>query len=113
MTDTDHPTLIADWIDATNSYDTARYLSFFSEEAILDDPSVGGEHRGHSRIQEYFENWFVGLNTRTRLLDIEQEGDQFRVTVHFTGDFPEGEADGEFVVVFDDRRFSRVSAALG
>ena len=112
MTNTEHTSIIASWIEATNSYDTARYLSYFSDGAVLDDPSVGGEHNGLNRIQEYFESWFVGLNTQTRLLDVTLQDDRYRVEVHFTGDFPEGEADGVFVITFEGNRFSRVWAEL-
>lgn len=41
MPGTEHDTTIAQWIAATNTHDSAAYLAFFTDAAVLDDPSVG------------------------------------------------------------------------
>lgn len=44
-------TFIKDWIAVSNSYDTEKYLEFYNENAVLDDPSVGRKFTGHSGIK--------------------------------------------------------------
>lgn len=112
MTEITHETVVRDWIEATNSHDVDRYLSFFTDDAVLNDPSVGGEYRGLARIRHYFESWFIGLNTQTKLISITPMSEALHVEVHFIGDFPEGEADGIFDITFSGEKFVLVTADL-
>ena len=56
-------TTINEWIAAMNAHDTAAYLEFFTEDGVLDDPSVGRVYNGRSEIIDYFESYFIGYNT--------------------------------------------------
>lgn len=104
---------IEQWIAATNTHDTAAYLDFFSSEGVLDDPSVGHTYNGPSEIADYFESYFIGYNTQTRLISIERRADSLHVEVDFTGDFPGGQTGGTFDITFDDdHEFERVRADL-
>ena len=49
---------IEEWIAVSNSYDTEKYLTFYSEDAVLDDPSVGKKFSGKNGIKEYYESYY-------------------------------------------------------
>ena len=38
--------IIADWIAVSNAHNTAGYLSFFTDDVVLDDTSVGDVFEG-------------------------------------------------------------------
>jgi ketosteroid isomerase-like protein len=104
---------ISKWIAATNTHDTAAYLDFFTSDGVLDDPSVGHIYNGPSEIADYFESYFIGYNTQTRLVSIEPRGDYLHVEVDFTGDFPGGQTGGIFdITLTEDQKFQRVRADL-
>jgi ketosteroid isomerase-like protein len=109
----DHESVIEKWIAAANAHDKAKYLAFFSDDAVLDDPSVGRKFRGRAGIGRYFDAYFIGYNTRTRLVSVEPEDKHLHVEVHFTGDFPGGKTGGIFDVTFKGDEISFVHADLG
>lgn len=103
--------IIESWIDAANAFDTARFLAFFTADAVLDDPGVD-RFEGVDRIAEYFRDYFIGYRTTTRLVEIADDGTRAFVTVHFTGEFPGGETGGTFDIRFTGDRFAEVNADL-
>lgn len=104
---------ISRWIAATNTHDTTAYLDFFSSDGVLDDPSVGRAYNGPSEIADYFESYFIGYNTQTRLVSIEPRDRSVHVEVDFTGDFPGGRTGGVFdITLTEDQKFRRVRADL-
>ena len=110
---TTHETIIADWIAVSNAHDTAAYLNFFTEDATLNDPSVGGVfERADGGVQRYFETYVVGYNTQTKLISIAPEGDHLHVVVDFTGTFPEGQIGGYFDMTFTGDKISFMHADL-
>ncbi len=104
--------VITEWIAATNTHDAQQYLAAFTDDAVLDDPSVGSRFEGRAGIAEYYDSYFIGYNTTTRLVSISPEGDHIRVNVHFTGDFPGGETGGIFDVTLTGDKISFVRADL-
>jgi len=92
--------VVEEWIAATNTHDLAQYLAFFTEDAVLDDPSVGQVFHGHPGVAEYFESYFIGYSTQTRLIRTEPREDRLHVEVEFTGDFPGGRTGGTFDIAF-------------
>ena len=104
---------IENWIAAGNQYDTNKYLGFYLPGAILDDPSVGRKFIGHEGIKEYFESYFIGYKTQTKIsnLDIKDE-ENAHLEVVFTGDFPEGKIGGTFDFIFKQGRIAFVKADL-
>jgi ketosteroid isomerase-like protein len=111
MTTDPRRTIIENWIDAANAFDTARFLAFFTDDAVLDDPGVD-RFEGVERIGEYFRDYFIGYRTTTRLVDVSHDGDRVFVTVHFTGEFPGGETGGTFDIRFAGDRFAEMHADL-
>lgn len=107
-----HATIIRSWIAAANAFDRQKYLGFFTDDAVLDDPSVGRIFKGKAGVGEYFDAYFVGYCTRTRVVSISPEGSHWHVAVHFTGEFPEGEVDGIFDVTFRGDAIASVKAEL-
>lgn len=109
---TDHETIISEWVAATNTHDTERYLAHFTEDAILDDPSVGERFEGHEGVADYFTRYFIGYNTITRVLSVTPQVDSVHVVVDFTGDFPGGQTEGVFDLAFTGDRISFARADL-
>ncbi len=108
----DIKTFIADWIAVSNSYNTKKYLSFFSKDAVLDDPSVGSTFPGHKGIKEYYNSYFIGYKTQTRLLKTKLRKNAAYIEVEFTGEFPEGKIKGMFDFTFGEDKIKTVKAAL-
>ena len=104
---------IDNWIKAGNSYDTEKYLGFYHDDAILDDPSVGRKFIGRQGIKEYFVSYFVGYSTHTRKTDLLINGDHnANLTVEFTGTFPEGRIGGTFEITFKENKIIHIKADL-
>lgn len=112
MPDIDQHAVIEEWIAATNTHETSRYLSYFTDDAVLDDPSVGRVFERREGIADYFESYFVGYDTHTRLVRIDVEDGHLHVEVEFTGDFPGGRAGGIFDISFAGAKLAHVRADL-
>jgi len=104
---------LTDWIAASNLYQTQRYLDCFLEDAILDDPSVGSTFVGHDGIFEYFNSYFIGYKTQTRLIDVSVKNENHAfVTVEFIGNFPHKRLCGTFDIHFEHNKISKLTANL-
>ncbi|MEV7010632.1 nuclear transport factor 2 family protein [Streptosporangium sp. NPDC051022] len=88
------------------------YLAFFTEDAVLDDPSMGSQFRRHAGIKKYFDAYFIGYDTTTRLVSITPQEGGFHVVVDFTGSFPGGRTGGIFDITFAGDKFAFVQADL-
>ena len=109
----DIQTFITEWIAASNTFSTEKYLSFYLPAAILDDPSVGRKFKGHKGIQQYFDDYFVGYNTHTDQVALKITDQQnAHLEVQFSGDFAEGKIGGTFEFKFENGKISFVSANL-
>jgi ketosteroid isomerase-like protein len=80
--------LVEEFIQTTNAFDVEGALSLFAPDAVIDDVSVGDAFVGSAGIRAYVERFFVGYNTASRLLSLEQPDNRTAVVrVDFTGDF--------------------------
>lgn len=105
--------LIADWLKAANAFDTSEFLSFWHTDAVLDDPSVGELFRGKPGIRNYFEEYFIGYKTQTRLVKLEMiSSDKAYIEVEFTGEFPGGRIGGMFELTWKDNKIAAAKADL-
>jgi len=104
---------VKDWLEKSNAYDTKGYLEKWRKDAILDDPSVGQEFKNHSGIKKYFESYFIGYKTQTKLekLEITSENEA-NIEVEFTGQFPEGKIRGTFHFIFKNGKIDKALANL-
>jgi uncharacterized protein (TIGR02246 family) len=105
-------TLLGEWIAASNAHDTERFLALWSEDAELVDPSVGDTFSGRERVREYFDDYFIGYDTQTRMVAVDERGDDVHVEVEFTGSFPEGRIGGTFDFVIRDGQIQAAKADL-
>lgn len=103
---------LSDWLEASNSYNTGKYLAKYLEDAVLEDPSVGRKFVGHDGIREYYTSYFIGYKTQTRLVKLDIEDDNTHLEVEFTGEFPEGKIGGTFDFTFKDQKIATVIADL-
>jgi len=104
---------IEEWIAVSNQYDTEKYLSFFTADAVLDDPSVGRKFSGKQGVQSYFESYFIGYQTHTKKVNlIVRDENHAHLQVDFTGNFSEGKIGGTFDFTFKDGKIDFVSADL-
>lgn len=104
--------LIKEWIDCSNTFEVEEYLNKFHNNAVIDDPSVGHSFKTHTGIREYFESYFIGYNTQTRLIHIKVNNNKAYVEVEFTGDFPGGKTGGTFDLTFENGKIVHVKADL-
>jgi hypothetical protein len=80
--------LVENFIKTTNAFDIDGALSLFASEAVIDDVSVGDAFEGREGVRRYLDRFFVGYNTRSRLLSIENLDDfNAMVRLDFSGDF--------------------------
>jgi ketosteroid isomerase-like protein len=104
---------VRNWLDKSNAYDTKEYLELWNEKAVLDDPSVGQIFKGHSGIKKYYETYFIGYKTQSRLIKLSVISDnKAHLEVEFTGEFPEGKIGGTFDFVFKDGKIEKAKANL-
>jgi len=104
---------IEQWISIGNSYDTEKYLEFYTEDVVMDDPSVGRKFIGKNGIKEYFESYFIGYKTQTKITNlVVKDVNQAHLEVEFTGDFPEGKIGGTFDFTFRDGKIAFLLADL-
>lgn len=104
---------IAEWIKLSNAFDTEAYMDKYQADAILDDPSLGRKFTGHEGIREYFNTYFIGYKTQTRLVKLEiDEEEQAHLEVEFTGTFPGEKLGGLFEMSFKDGKIATVIADL-
>ena len=68
-------TLVENFIRTTNAFDIEGALALFEPNAVIDDVSVGDAFSGEAGIRAYVERFFVGYNTTSRLLSLEQPDD--------------------------------------
>lgn len=88
-------------------------MNKYNTDAILDDPSVGRKFIGHDGIREYFNNYFIGYETQTRLVKLEtDDNDAVHLEVEFTGTFPGEKLGGLFEMTFKDGKIATVIADL-
>ena len=80
--------LVDRFIRTTNAFDIDEALSLFATDAVIDDVSVGDAFVGTQGVRRYIERFFVGYNTRSELLSIENHDDfNAAVRLDFAGDF--------------------------
>ncbi|UKT62755.1 nuclear transport factor 2 family protein [Pedobacter mucosus] len=108
----DIKTFITNWIEVGNSYNTEKYLDFFLDDAVLDDPSVGRIFVGYDGISEYYTSYFIGYETQTELMKIDIKENSTYVEVEFTGKFPEGKIGGSFELNFSNEKIASIKADL-
>jgi ketosteroid isomerase-like protein len=83
--------LVERFIQTTNAFDVEGALFLFAPDAVVDDVSVGDAFVGSAGIRSYVERFFVGYNTASRLLSLDQPDDRHAVIrLEFTGDFGHG-----------------------
>jgi ketosteroid isomerase-like protein len=104
---------IDEWMTVSNSYDTEKYLGFYAQNAIFNDPSVGRNFNGRTGIKEYYTSYFIRYQTKTRKVELIIKGEnQAHLEVEFTGDFPEGKIGGTFDFEFEAGKIVYVLADL-
>jgi len=106
-------TFIHEWIAVGNAFDTERYLGFYLEDAVLDDPSVGEVFKGRKEIKKYFDSYFIEYNTLTELVSLDLiNNNQALIEVKFSGNFSEGKIGGLFDITFKEGKIAFVKADL-
>ncbi|MGF6768216.1 ketosteroid isomerase-like protein [Paraburkholderia sp. GAS199] len=80
--------LVSVFIQTANAFDVEGALALFASDAVIDDVSVGDAFVGIEGIRLYFEQFFVGYKTVSKLLSLEHLDDSTAVArLDFTGDF--------------------------
>ncbi|MES2829348.1 MAG: nuclear transport factor 2 family protein [Bacteroidota bacterium] len=88
MNKTELEQTVHQFIAAANQFDTSSVLELFAEDAVIDDVSVGDKFEHIAGIKKYFETFFIGYHTTTKLMSLEHvEPGRIVAKVDFTGDF--------------------------
>lgn len=103
---------VAGWLAAGNRFDKNQYLTYYTDEAKLEDISLGTTFVGHEGIGAYFTEYFIGYETQTRLLKLNIGTNTAKLEVEFTGSFPERQIGGKFELRFRDGKIDRATADL-
>jgi len=75
--------------------------------------TVGQIFKGHSGVKKYFDDYFIGYKTQTRLEKLEIISDhEAYLEVEFTGEFPEGRIGGTFEFIFNNGKIDKAKADL-
>lgn len=84
----DPGTNIKQFIKSSNAFDVDAVLNLFAANAIIDDVSVGEKFKNKTGVRTYFEKFFIGYKTVTKLISIEKTDNlNANAKVDFTGDF--------------------------
>lgn len=104
--------LIQQFIKATNAFDVDAALALFADDAVIDDVSVGEAFSHAAGVRTYFEKFFVGYHTVSKLESIEMLDDRHaKVRLDFKGDF--GHETGVLNVTINaDGRIAAIDAYL-
>lgn len=104
--------LVDEFVRTANAFDVEGALALFTPDAVIDDVSVGDSFVEEAGIRSYLERFFVGYNTQSRLLSIEQmHTGTATIRLDFTGDF--GHEIGVLTLVSGkDGRIERIDADL-
>lgn len=79
---------IAKFVDATNAFAVEVALALFSEDAVIDDASVGDRFANADGIRTYLEKFFVGYRTVSKIESVEVfDRRHAKARIDFTGDF--------------------------
>jgi hypothetical protein len=104
---------IGSFLASANAFDTNTFIKHWHKDAVLDDPSVGRKFNGHDEIREYFEDYFIGYQTQTKLTKTVAKGEQeIYIEVLFSGSFPGGKIRGSFDLLLKGDKIFKAKADL-
>jgi ketosteroid isomerase-like protein len=78
--------VISEYVDASNSRDTTKLLSLFTNDAIVKDE--GKTYKGLNEIKAWRKLLTESYEFQMEVLDIELEKTNVIVTARLTGNFP-------------------------
>lgn len=106
-------TFLQSWLVTSNTFDTEAYVKYYDESAVIDDPSAGEKFRGHSGIRKYFEDYFVGYNTQTKIIKIDiVDKESAHLEAFFSGNFSERGIGGTLDFTFHKDKIIHLKADL-
>ncbi|WP_273706025.1 GyrI-like domain-containing protein [Leuconostoc mesenteroides] len=103
---------ISRFIHFLNLGNTKTFANFFSENAIIEDSSIGKTFESKPQLIDYVDTYFKNYHTKTKIMKA-QLIDEHKVTIHahFSGDF--GDEDGIMEISLDsDNLISHMYANL-
>jgi hypothetical protein len=105
--------LVNNWLNASNDYDTVRYLDTYHQEASLEDSTIAEVHIGHEEIQRYFEDYFIGYRTQTVIKNITvfEAVQKAHIDAVFNGD-AFTDLQGVFELTFDNGKITQAICYL-
>ena len=75
-------------IALANKFDVDAVQTLFARNAVIDDVSVGTKYKNETGVRRYFDTYFVGYKTVTKLDSINiVDPDYAEVKVDFRGNF--------------------------
>lgn len=94
-------TTMQKFVNAANAFDVEAVLALFAPDGLIEDSSVGETFRGRDGVRSYVEEYFVGYQTGSTVLSIEEiDVRHTTARVDFVGNF--GHETGFFEIATDD-----------
>ncbi|TRW27568.1 nuclear transport factor 2 family protein [Flavobacterium zepuense] len=104
--------IIEHWFKASNAFDTEEYFKIYDADAVLEDTTIGETYHGHHGIRNYFEEFFIGYNTKTEIIDITFMNDkEVYINAIFDGN-SFSKLKGVFELTFSNAKIIKVKCYL-
>lgn len=101
------PAPVQRMLDATNAADTDAFVASFTDDAFLED--WGRQFHGHDGVRSWDRTDNIGKQAHFEVVDAEQQGSEWIVTVDVTGNGFTGRSPIRFTL--DGDRISRMVIA--
>ena len=92
------PSLIAGYVEATNSFDLERLMAVFAEDALVNDQLR--DYRGKPAIREWAKRDIVGERLTMNVTKVIKHYGNFIVTANIDGNFDKGGLPDPLVLAF-------------
>ncbi|MNO21366.1 SnoaL-like domain protein [compost metagenome] len=106
------PEVVTRYLHASNDHDVEAYLNTFTEKAVIEEESIGRDLASKEEIRNYFETYFVKMNTHTEIIEYAVNDNAIDMRVLFKGDFPGKEIVGLYQFILRDGRIHKLKADL-
>ena len=94
-------TTVQMFVNAANTFDVEAVLAMFAPDGLIEDSSVCETFLGHDGVCSYVEEYFVGYQTRSTVLSVEElDPLHTAARVDFVGNF--GHETGFFEIATDE-----------
>ncbi|CAM4446024.1 hypothetical protein FHS16_003952 [Paenibacillus endophyticus] len=112
MTQVGLPSVVIDYLEASNRHDVEGYARTFSNDGRIEEDSLGRELVGTKEIIDYFKTYFIGTNTHTDIIEYTVIDEVVDMRVWFKGDFVGKKIIGLYKFFLNNGRIEKLKCDL-